>query len=75
MVIVKKGDNDISGLTDNTISRRLSPKCAELHLHLLKNAKSNAEHNRLDADHLVVDNIQVSFHLKLYIFMLGNINV
>lgn len=29
-------------------------------LHLLKNAESNAEHKGLDADHLVIDHIQVN---------------
>merc|ERR1711877_74912 len=36
------------------------PKSAEFLLHLLKNAESNAEYKGLDADHLVVDHIQVN---------------
>merc|ERR1711923_203240 len=35
-------------------------KSAEFLLHLLKNAESNAEYKGLDADHLVVDHIQVN---------------
>merc|ERR1712096_476590 len=35
-------------------------KSAEFLLHLLKNAESNAEYKGLDADHLVVEHIQVN---------------
>ena len=35
-------------------------KSAEFLLHMLKNAESNAEYKGLDADHLVIDHIQVS---------------
>ena len=34
-------------------------KSAEFLLHMLKNAESNAEYKGLDADHLVIDHIQV----------------
>merc|ERR1711957_973554 len=33
---------------------------AEFLLHLLKNAESNAEYKGLDADHLVIEHIQVN---------------
>merc|ERR1712062_19231 len=39
---------------------RWPKKSAEFLLHLLKNAESNAEYKGLDADHLVVDHIQVN---------------
>lgn len=34
-------------------------KSAEFLLHMLKNAESNAEYKGLDADHLIIDHIQV----------------
>merc|ERR1712088_611403 len=43
-----------------TSQGRWPKKSAEFLLHLLKNAKSNAEYKGLDADHLVVDHIQVN---------------
>merc|ERR1712187_380817 len=43
-----------------TSQGRWPKKSAELLLHLLKNAESNAEYKGLDADHLVVDHIQVN---------------
>merc|ERR1712020_885914 len=39
---------------------RWPKKSAEFLLHLLKNAESNAEYKGLDADHLVIENIQVN---------------
>merc|ERR1712183_935139 len=39
---------------------RWPKKSAEFLLHLLKNAESNAEYKGLDADHLVVDHVQVN---------------
>merc|ERR1711994_475237 len=39
---------------------RWPKKSAEFLLHLLKNAESNAEYKGLDADHLVIDHIQVN---------------
>jgi hypothetical protein len=35
-------------------------KSAEFLLHMLKNAESNAEYKGLDADHLVIEHIQVN---------------
>merc|ERR1712102_244260 len=43
-----------------TSQGRWPVKSAEFLLHLLKNAESNAEYKGLDADHLVVDHIQVN---------------
>merc|ERR1711962_941265 len=43
-----------------TSQGRWPKKSAEFLLHLLKNAESNAEYKGLDADHLVVDHIQVN---------------
>merc|ERR1739840_73993 len=43
-----------------TAAGRWPKKSAEFLLHLLKNAESNAEYKGLDADHLVVDHIQVN---------------
>merc|ERR1711990_1025743 len=43
-----------------TCQGRWPVKSAEFLLHLLKNAESNAEYKGLDADHLVVDHIQVN---------------
>merc|ERR1711909_25913 len=43
-----------------TYQGRWPKKSAEFLLHLLKNAESNAEYKGLDADHLVVDHIQVN---------------
>merc|ERR1712045_490855 len=43
-----------------TSQGRWPKKSAEFLLHLLKNAKSNAEYKGLDADHLVIDHIQVN---------------
>merc|ERR1711974_67214 len=43
-----------------TSQGRWPVKPAEFLLHLLKNAESNAEYKGLDADHLVVDHIQVN---------------
>merc|ERR1711862_301162 len=43
-----------------TCQGRWPVKSAEFLLHLLKNAESNAEYKGLDADHLVIDHIQVS---------------
>ena len=34
-------------------------KSCEFLLHMLKNAESNAEYKGLDADHLIIDHIQV----------------
>merc|ERR1712139_490543 len=43
-----------------TAQGRWLKKSAEFLLHMLKNAESNAEYKGLDADHLVVDHIQVN---------------
>merc|ERR1712058_221468 len=43
-----------------TAQGRWPLKSAEFLLHLLKNAESNAEYKGLDADHLVVEHIQVN---------------
>merc|ERR1712083_930040 len=43
-----------------TAQGRWPLKSAEFLLHLLKNAESNAEYKGLDADHLVIDHIQVN---------------
>merc|ERR1712241_601509 len=43
-----------------TAQGRWPVKSAEFLLHMLKNAESNAEYKGLDADHPVVDHIQVS---------------
>merc|ERR1712080_172696 len=43
-----------------TSQGRWPKKSAEFLLHLLKNAESNAEYKGLDADHLVVDHIQLN---------------
>merc|ERR1712223_1168113 len=43
-----------------TSQGRWPKKSAKFLLHLLKNAESNAEYKGLDADHLVVDHIQVN---------------
>ena len=42
-----------------TAQGRWPLKSAEFLLHLLKNAESNAEYKGLDADHLVIEHIQV----------------
>merc|ERR1712010_66492 len=43
-----------------TSQGRWPKKSAEFLLHMLKNAESNAEYKGLDADHLIVDHIQVN---------------
>merc|ERR1711879_870460 len=43
-----------------TSQGRWPKKSAEFLLHLLKNAESNAKYKGLDADHLVIDHIQVN---------------
>merc|ERR1712034_134230 len=43
-----------------TAQGRWPLKSAEFLLHMLKNAESNAEYKGLDADHLVVEHIQVN---------------
>merc|ERR1712111_334156 len=43
-----------------TCQGRWPKKSAEFLLHLMKNAESNAEYKGLDADHLVIDHIQVN---------------
>ena len=43
-----------------TAQGRWPLKSAEFLLHMLKNAESNAEYKGLDADHLVIDHIQVN---------------
>merc|ERR1712105_215177 len=43
-----------------TAQGRWPLKSAEFLLHLLKNAESNAEYKGLDADHLVIEHIQVN---------------
>merc|ERR1712080_263191 len=43
-----------------TSQGRWPKKSVEFLLHLLKNAESNAEYKGLDADHLVIDHIQVN---------------
>merc|ERR550539_992786 len=43
-----------------TAQGRWPTKSAEFLLHLLKNAESNAEYKGLDADHLVIEHIQVN---------------
>merc|ERR1719397_1646192 len=43
-----------------TAQGRWPKKSAEFLLHMLKNAESNAEYKCLDADHLVVEHIQVN---------------
>merc|ERR1719394_1215091 len=43
-----------------TAQGRWPVKSAEFLLHMLKNAESNAEYKGLDADHLVIDHIQVN---------------
>nr|ALS05097.1 60S ribosomal protein L17 [Centropages tenuiremis] len=43
-----------------TCQGRWPLKSAEFLLHMLKNAESNAEYKGLDADHLVIDHIQVN---------------
>jgi len=43
-----------------TSQGRWPKKSAEFLLHMLKNAESNAEYKGLDADHLVIDHIQVN---------------
>merc|ERR1712117_511308 len=48
-----------------TSQGRWPVKSAEFLLHLLKNAESNAEYKGLDADHLVVDHIQVNHAPKM----------
>merc|ERR1711934_157312 len=43
-----------------TAQGRWPLKSAEFLLHMLKNAESNAEYKGLDADHLVIEHIQVN---------------
>ena len=43
-----------------TSQGRWPKKSCEFLLHMLKNAESNAEYKGLDADHLIVDHIQVN---------------
>merc|ERR1712072_1445034 len=43
-----------------TAQGRWPTKSCEFLLHMLKNAESNAEYKGLDADHLVIDHIQVN---------------
>merc|ERR1712113_908718 len=43
-----------------TCQGRWPKKSAEFLLHMLKNAESNAEYKGLDADHLIIDHIQVN---------------
>ena len=50
-----------------TCQGRWPLKSAEFLLHMLKNAESNAEYKGLDADHLVIDHIQVSDNFVLYL--------
>merc|ERR1712024_146361 len=40
-------------------------KSAEFLLHMLKNAESNAEYKGLDADHLIIEHIQVNRAAKM----------
>ena len=51
-----------------TAQGRWPLKSAEFLLHMLKNAESNAEYKGLDADHLVIEHIQVKFFLfRIYV--------
>merc|ERR1711981_666860 len=43
-----------------TAQGRWPVKSAEFLLHMLKNAESNAEYKGLDADHLIIEHIQVN---------------
>merc|ERR1712210_32384 len=43
-----------------TSQGRWPKKSAEFLLHMLKNAESNAEYKGLDADHLIIEHIQVT---------------
>merc|ERR1712206_72797 len=48
-----------------TSQGRWPVKSAEFLLHLLKNAESNAEYKGLDADHLIIEHIQVNRAAKM----------
>merc|ERR1711874_267617 len=48
-----------------TAQGRWPLKSAEFLLHLLENAESNAEYKGLDADHLVIEHIQVNRAAKM----------
>ena len=62
--IAQSADTDVCFLRQakvhGTSQGRWPKKSAEFLLHLLKNAESNAEYKGLDADHLVIDHIQVT---------------
>jgi large subunit ribosomal protein L17e len=52
-----------------TAQGRWPLKSAEFLLHMLKNAESNAEYKGLEADHLVIEHIQVKFLLfRIYVY-------
>merc|ERR1712106_283497 len=48
-----------------TAQGRWPHKSAEFLLHMLKNAESNAEYKGLDADHLIIEHIQVNRAAKM----------
>merc|ERR1712107_931690 len=48
-----------------TAQGRWPVKSAEFLLHMLKNAESNAEYKGLDADHLIIEHIQVNRAAKI----------
>merc|ERR1712060_411546 len=48
-----------------TSQGRWPKKSAEFLLHMLKNAESNAEYKGLDADHLIIEHIQVNRAAKM----------
>merc|ERR1711951_82164 len=48
-----------------TTQGRWPVKSAEFLLHMLKNAESNAEYKGLDADHLIIEHIQVNRAAKM----------
>merc|ERR1712060_461921 len=48
-----------------TAQGRWPVKSAEFLLHMLKNAESNAEYKGLDADHLIIEHIQVNRAAKM----------
>merc|ERR1712150_238500 len=48
-----------------TSQGRWPEKSAEFLLHMLKNAESNAEYKGLDADHLIIEHIQVNRAAKM----------
>merc|ERR1712059_59412 len=49
----------------STAQGRWPVKSAEFLLHMLKNAESNAEYEGLDADHLIIEHIQVNRAAKM----------